>query len=342
MTNSKQEDTGSLWENARGYANLLGQLPSSFSSTMRTLKGDADKGLPAGKSALFLANRLASSPSMKVSLYFALKTYQPELLEGKSVITSKDLVKLFKPEDLLAFMGVSYLYRKAKKLAQEEEWALYTKGIHARADLGIFLGYSIDKVGAAKGFFTACMDTIALTAFHLHDKKGFTDYRRSLKSKNVVIDAAYELQRWGCTRYHVASILIQSLCLGVPFANSYAVGLLAEDSAENSLSPDAYAFKVTKVWIDSLEKTGKTPDRAMRTDFYPETAAFKRLTDQVARVRSEGSLYSWLEKSKDNLSPEATPHLMGDTKSSSKIDDQIPDELKGQISEKDLDLPDDE
>ena len=296
MTNNS-EDGNTSWEHARAYANLLGTVPSSFTTAIRQLKTDADKGGVVSRPTAFQANRLCHSPSLSASLLAAGKIYFPE----KNIIDDTKLVSSVPPDALAGLLGTAFYYCKAKKLAADDEWAQYAKVVPNRIEVGGIVGKTIPRIGLTRGLFSASFDTIALTAFHLHDKKGFTEYRRYLKNKSKREDIAYENDRWGCTRYNVASILIQALGFGIDFANSYAVGMLATDGEEKSLAGDAYCFRITKVWTDALEDTGKEPDRAMRVEYYPESAELAVLKECSARLKANPTTSSWLDKTKKDV-----------------------------------------
>jgi hypothetical protein len=305
---TSNDDSGnSSWEHARAYANLLGTVPSSFTTSIRQLKADSDKCGALSRPTMFQANRLCHSPSLSASLLSAAKIYFPE----KQITEDTQLVTQLPPESLAGLLGTAFMYCRAKKLANEEEWAQYAKIIPNRIEIGGIVGKTIPRIGVTKGILSAIFDTIALTAFHLHDKKGFTEYRRFLKNKSKREDLTYELDRWGCTRYNVASILIQGLGFGVDFSNAYAIGMLASDAEEKSLSGEAYCFRITRVWIDSLELTGSEPDRAMRVEYYPEAPDLATLRSHSTRVKESPGTSCWLDKTKKDME-NIEEHLEGE------------------------------
>lgn len=294
-------DDGSIWEHARAYANLLGTVPSSFSTAIRGLKADADKEQALSRGTAFQAGRLANSPSLAVGFLYAAKTFCNDEVQKRGTLTGKDYLEIFNPETLAALIGISYFYRKAKSLAAEDEWSHYTKTINNQADIAGFLGFHIPRIGLGRGLLVGVCDTIALTCFHLHDKKGFTDYRRTLKNRNIREDLSHEKDRWGCTRYHVAGILIQQMGFGVNFSNNYSVGMLADESNERLLQPDAYTFRIARVWLDALEKSGMPPERAMRVEYYPDSQGLDLIKKAADTVKRSGSQHSWLDKTKEEV-----------------------------------------
>jgi hypothetical protein len=290
MSNS-ENDSSQSWEHARAYSNLLGAAPSSFTTAIRQLKADCDKGGALSRGTAFQAGRLCNSPSLGASLISAAKSIFPEC----GVSNSSELVTKLPAEALAGLIGVAYYYRKAKKLANEEEWPHYTKILPTRAELSTTIGKNIAQIGITRGILMGAIDTIALTCFHLHDKKGFTEYRRALKSKNQRENVEFENQRWGCNRYHVGAMLIQALGFGIDFANEYANGMLGSPSDEKYLSSEAYRFYIGKVWLEALQDTGKEPDRSMRVEFYPDRSGLSALTSAAQKLISNPPSVGWLD-----------------------------------------------
>lgn len=295
---STEDGPGASWEHARAYANLLGAMPSSFITTIRQLKADGDKGGPLSRTTIFQTGRLCASPSLSGTLIAGSKSIFPEL----NVTDSASLVELVPASALAAMIGIAFYYKKAKKLALPEEWAHYTRTVHNRNLLGSSIGKYIEPIGVTRGLLMGTMDTIAVTCFHLHDKKGFTDYRRSLKNKNKAEDLSFELDRWGCNRYHVAAILIQSVGFGVDFSNAFATGLTSSDENEEKyLTGDSLRLRFGKIWLESLEKTGKQPDRAIRVDFFPEKSGIDALESLAKKINATPLTTSWLDAVKEEI-----------------------------------------
>ncbi len=298
------------WQIARKYASLLGSIPSTFTTTIRTLKTDDDKhGGVIGRGSIYLAERLLRGPSMMAPFYHCTLTFHSDKISNSAYLSTKDLIMLYAPADLATVIGLIYLCRRSRKLSPPDEWQHITGPMHELMEVGGFLGYAIPAIGASNGLAVGSMRHLAMTAFLKHDLKGFKEYRRFLKAKNQYFNPEFEMNRWGCTSIQIGSILLQSLGFGISVANSFTAGITPSMLSTDELDDDAYRFSIATLWIDSLLKDGNEPKIVHRGDYYPLQSALHKLMYQTSEVRDKKSKYMWLEKGKDSISQKTTPQL---------------------------------
>src|SRR5690606_3282047 len=107
---SVEINTAKSWENALSYSALIGAIPSSFTSTIRSLIVDHLRNNGSlSASSLYQVSRLLRGPSTSAMLYYAAKTFREEELQRLDKIHTKALIKLFGPFDLAAIIAVIYL-----------------------------------------------------------------------------------------------------------------------------------------------------------------------------------------------------------------------------------------
>ena len=308
MSEMTETETPESWEVAINYSALLGTPPSSFSSAIRSLLLDEERNkgqLSPGVRAAVL--RLMNSPSMRVSVHFAALELFPQKFAGQSELRSEALIAPFRPFELATLLGLVYLFRRARKLADPEEWALVQSGMVRAVELGALVGIAIPKIGFATGMFAGGLHTLALITFHLHDRKGFKEYRRHLKSKALFFDGNYEMQRWGCTSPQVGGLLIQNLGFGMTLARAFAHSLIhrssmASGGARASEVTDSHrGFLVAFDWIDSLAKTGQPAETVHDARYYPLQAAREQLLSSVQQLTTGAARVSWLAATKEDL-----------------------------------------
>ena len=303
-------NTPESWDAARRYAAQLSTVPASFQTTIRTLSSEHVAGNKSeSQASYFNVGRLVKSQSVKAALYFASRTYHAEVIQPKAFLSDRDLVNLYQPGDLAALFAVLYVYRKAQRVCTNDEWQFITKMLHDQADIAAFIGGAIPRMGLSLGLILGALRPVGFAFIAKLKEKDFREYRRYLKTKGIFSDLAEEQQRFGCTAIQVASILVQSTGFGIPFADALTRGATTFDVYDKTLEGEALAVKTLDVWLQSMINTGNAPDLRHRGEFYPLKEVLDRLLSQVERVRSNGSLFAWLDKNKDDISPEKTPQL---------------------------------
>lgn len=249
---------------------------------------------------------------MKSLLYWAARTYRNFAIADKPSLSVTDLVEPYAPYDLAALLGLMYLYKKLKRRAQPEDWAALAAPLHLNVDIGGFLGDSMVNIGFGNGILVGAIRHLSIATILIHDKKGVKEYRIHCKMKRTEFDPLFEFGRWGCTHAQISSILIQSLGFGISAAEAFSTGLGTEIPTDR-LKKSAYMARIAPIWIQSLRDKGIVPDMVHRGDFYPLTDSLNRLLTEAKRVKEKGSRYTWLDRSKDDISPETTPQLFGGT-----------------------------
>lgn len=298
------------WEIARNYSGLLGVVPSSFSSVIRSLMNDEvrNKGeLQHG--TRFLVERLAKSRSIKACLYFGALTFHADKVEGKAKITDRELVDLYRPAELAGIIGIAYLFRRARKLCDPGQFSSITNHFQMTVDVGTHIGYAIPAISPIVGFLAGGMPYLGLSPFLFYDRKGFIEYAKHLRTKQMLFDYEYELQRWSCTSAQIGSVMMQALGLSVPMAHAYATGVTVKSAKVLDEVPDAYRFSLVAIWINAMMDTLAEPEMVHNAQYYPTQAALARLIENVKEVRDSGSVHCWMIRGSHDVSPESTPAL---------------------------------
>jgi len=251
--------------------------------------------------------RFVKIPGMKAPFYFAALTFHKNQL-GTGFISPGDLVKPFNAHEMAAIVGLLYLYRRARKLCDPDEWAILSKGVLDSVDIGGHVGMAIPNIGPGLGMLVGGTPLLAQAAFSIKDKKGYKEYRRILKSKGLAYDPSLELSRWNTSCIHVAAVLMQSLGIGVQIANAFVKGMSSPNITIES-DPEAYRLFIANRWVFDLKKTGAAPEMTHKGQYYPLKQDLAELIEHVGVIRKNGSEHCWLEKNKESISPALTPQL---------------------------------
>lgn len=311
------------WEVAGKYAQQYGNMPSSFTSLIRSLRKDEQEQGGYTFASRYQLKRLLRGDSFRSPMFFAAKTFRPELLKTNEVIGLDDIVNCFKPSEIDVILAVLYLYRRARKLCPSEEWNYLTEGFHLRLELGGFVGLAIpNTIGLATGLIAEAMGTLAAACFLMNDEKGFREYRRQLKINKQSADFSYQLSRWGCTQAQIGANLLIRLGFSSHLVDLWARGLsiILEPMERGEGHAATIGIKVTHRWVDALLETGAEPDMAHNVKFYPEKADLNLLLERAHDLTSNSNTYNWLERTKNDISPTATPELFADANSETTQD----------------------
>lgn len=324
------------WELARNYSGLLGSVPSPFATTIRMLLLDEKRsaGIMSPVSR-FLIVRLLKGPSIKAAVYFSALTFHEERITTLPYVPAEALVALYRPLDLAVVTGMVYLYRRVRKICDKDEFVHINNALERSIEVGGHLGIAIPTIGFAHGLVSGGIQQLALGTFLHHDKKGYVEYRRHLKSKGFTYDESFELARWGCTSAQVGAVLLQALGFGVGLANAFGGQKASEDAPDEK---EAYIFKIAGLWCETLIKTGAPPNIVHKGEFYPAQESLKKLLDKVTVVRNQGSRHSWLSKGKKDVSRTATPQLYppAGSEGEAKTAADMPADLKNQLTPEEL------
>jgi len=290
---------------ARAYANLLGEIPSSFSSVLRTLISDEAKG-SLSNNGKFAIGRLLKSPALFVPLYYGGLTFRGDAIKENGGETPDALLKTFSPEDLSGLVATTYLYRRVRTLISDEVWSDLSAQVKPAAEIGGHVGVGIPKIGLTMGMFVGALPLLALGLFHRHAEKSYKVYRRHLRSKKVPMDLDVEMTTWGCTRFDIASVLLQIFGYGVGTANTFAQGLSCLTTEGQGLPDEVYRFKVATMWMKELSTEGREPQIKHRGDFYPTQQRMSVMLSAISGIAANGSKFNFLDKSKDDAAGKET------------------------------------
>ncbi len=326
------------WQNAQGYCSLYGTVPSTFSTVLRSLRGDYEKGLPELSSgSSYLALRLLRSPSIYAPIFHAANAI---LGPNASIsdLSSAEVLKLFKPLDLAGIFGLFYFYRKARKLCESEDWSPLNDPILKCADLGILVAKAIPIISCFHAMTSVTLRLLAVGTLLLHDKKGYTEYRRQLRASGFEFNSEFESKRWGCTSAQIGSLLIQSIGLGANLTTAYVIGAdeIAAEHAQG-IENDIYCFRIARIWVQSLFRNADIPDITHKGTFYPDPQALENLLREAKTICESGvgKRPKWIESTRESINPSIAPIYFKNLKGSGF-------DIDGAESEEEIfDLPED-
>ena len=301
VSDSEQES----WQNARGYAGLMGAIPSSFTTTIRYLVTDHQKQAPLSGPSRHNALRLLKSGSVQAPFYYATLSFFADRYTSPKDLTPEKILEIYRPIDIAAFLGLIYLYRKAKRMVPEDQWSYIAQACGGQTDAGVHVGFAMQPIGLAVGALCGGLPGVALAMFMKHDAKGFKEYRRHLKATGVFYDHEVERSRWGCTSAQIASAWVQLIGLGINESEAFVRGLECVTPNGEGLNDDQYRWFITRRWLEAIMTTGDIPNITHKGKYYPMKEALERLRENTRGLLENGAKSPWLEKGKEDLTQAA-------------------------------------
>ena len=292
------------WEEAREIAANFGAIPSLFSACIRGLMTDSKEGSGMSRGTRHSLKVLMLGGNFRAAIYHAGLTFRPDQTDEKAFKTPEGVTKAFKLDELAYLTALLFSYRRMQKLCatkHSDRWPDISRAVILESEVGGHLGLAIPKIGFGWGILIGSIRNLAMGLLLVSKPKEFHKYRIDQKVKKSEFDLSYEREVWGCTHLQVASIILQTLGMGVNLAQAMELGFDA--ALSNSLATDVYRVRITREWISALLKTGKAPEMTHRGDFYPLRPELDKLTAAAQEIVSSGSAYEWLEKGKADAAP---------------------------------------
>ena len=299
------------WKAAKNYAQEFAAFPPSFQQCIRALRQNhlsnlqkASAGLDHTSMQLLL--RLLNSKTLKACFYFAMLNYYGDTIHRQDRLDTKGIVSPFGPGSLASILALVYLNKYSRRLVKEG-WEAFSRRIQESSEIGGLLGQAVPSLGFDASIFIGPMRHIALAAVLSQKSKVHLEYKRHLNKIQLPYDSAWEIDKIGCTLGQIGSILIQNSGFGIPYANAFFEGTSAR--FDEVISPEASAFRMVAVWSESILLGCSIPRVEGEDEYAMEEYQMRNLLTNAEEIRENGSKYSYLNRSKDDLNPAQTPLL---------------------------------
>lgn len=309
-------DEGELWENGRKYIELVGKIPSTFSFTVRGLKANQIKNTDQGTLGFspemkFQLGRILRSKAVLAPFYYATKAFYPDKIGDVSTITGARIMEFYNPVQAANMLTTIFYARRLKKLCAPEPWAWIEKRVQEYLDLGVRLGRAVPSIGITEPLIVAPIRHLALTPFILRDNKQFQAYKLHLKKKRKQFDLAEEVNLFGSTHIHLASLMLQQIGYGIEYADALNRALIS--NPKEKISNEASKIRIVASYIEALYGETEPPALVDESEYDIKESSIDILIEEAERIREGGSPLPWLSKTKEDLDGTATPALLAET-----------------------------
>lgn len=298
------------WEYAAAFADSLGSLPGSVTSTVRILLTDFDND-PHNLSndSKFLLKRFFRSRSLQSPYFHAISFFKPERLEPRDEpFTPRDFIESFSAPEHALLLSTIFLHRQARKLSDEAFFESATSWLQRGLNIGWLVGKTLKPAGSASGLLVGCYRWLGVLPFLRHDPDGFKLYARHLKTRDFAsTDINFEHDRWECTSSQIGIMLLQRM----GFGTTRLVPLMRATTTISAAAPSdplERGFRATEVWIRYLLEKRTIPAIPLPPAYYLGPTDIEGITARLTD-HSQGRGQSWLNCTKNDISPEKTPQL---------------------------------
>lgn len=303
--------TPRTWEIARECAEVFGAIPQAFQGCIRTLRQNHLSNMHAGRWGLDDASqqslfRLLQSQTLKSCFYFALVTFYEEALNGKEYLSTKDIVSPFSPGALASILALTYLNKFSKRVLSEG-WESLSRRVQESSEIGGLLGQATPQLGFDSSLFVGGMRHLSFAPVLAAKPRLFIDYKRHLKKAGIPFDYQWELENIGCTLGQIGSILLQHSGFGIPYADAFFQA--TSTRFDFPVSPESNAFRMVAVWSEGILLACPIPSIEGEDEYAMEEYQMNNLLAKAEEIRENGSKHSFLNKTREDLSPTKTPLL---------------------------------
>ena len=321
-------DSSATWETARSYALLIGPIPQAFQGCIRSLRQNqaqniAENHVGVDESSDFQLGRLLNSKTIKAAFYYAMLTYYEDNAK-KRYINPREIVAPFSPGALASLLTIIYLTRFCRRIVTEG-WDALARRIQESSDIGGIVGRTIPALGFDASLLIGPIRHIAFATVLQRYPKSYLECKRYLRKNGKPFDYNWEIKQFGCTLGQIASIILQAAGFGVNFSKAYFEA--TSSGFTLPLEDKANALRLLAVWTESMLVGCPIPRVEGEDNFTMEEEQMKSLISNAELIRENGSRFSWLNKTRDDISPERTPALYSEKEHEAAVSQCARDDL---------------
>lgn len=325
-------DQDESWNLARTMAKKIHYVPIAFAQATRMLVNDHVKNNGQLRAVTkYQISRLFRGDSFKATIYFASKELRPDYLQNNKACSIGDLVTLYSPLDLAAFITCFFLNRYMKKSGCVA-WPEIAPYFAREASIGALVGTAIPRIGHAPGLLMAALRNVSHGLMSMEDASLYKRYRNVVDGTTKIIDEKAEMVIWKTTSSQVTSMLLASLGYSTDFGDMIGTAIRTTSAVDKITNERMRDFRLAHMWQETFLLGKDQPGEKLHTDFFPKQSDRALAAEAIERAR-EGAT-AWLDRGKNDITPATTPHFF--SKKAVDPNLEIPDELQDVFSIEEL------
>ena len=312
------------WKVALAVSKKIGYVPIAFSQAIRLLITDHLKNKGQISAATkYQVSRVFKGASFKSTIYFASRELREDHFANVTACSVGDLVALYTPLDLAAFITCFFLNRRLKK-AGGDVWPLVSPQFSREASIGALVGVAIPTIGYAPGLLLSALRNVSHALMSVDNPKSYEEFRKNLIASKKMIDEDLERKLWKTTSSQVSSMILTAL--GFKSEVSEIIGSVVNTTqrAAEIKNPQVQSFRLAHLWNEAFVLKREQPLEKLNSTFFPLEKDRVKASPHIEAALN--GRISWLDRGKDDLNPQLAPHLFAKKKEDPNL--EIPDELK--------------
>ncbi len=321
------------WAVALACAKRIGYVPTAFSQAIRLLVSDHltnNKQIRAVTK--YQVARVFRGPSFKATIYFASRQLAAEYLEHNKSVSIGDLVALYSPLDLAAFITCFFLNRRLKKITPEATWNVIGPKFLRDASIGALVGVAIPRLGYAPGLLIGSLKNLSLVLMTGEDRSKYSTYIRKLEAEKKLSDDDLERELWRTTSSQVSSMILTHLGFKSEIGETIAAAMNTKTPTDDIENLTIQSYRLAYLWSETFIFGRQQPLERLDGKYFPfeKDRAIAEL--QIVEVKSGEK--TWLERCQADLTKEHAPHLFAPREEDPNF--EIPEQLKDVFNLKEL------
>lgn len=306
LEQSLQELDQESWFAAKAFSKYAGDISSLFMSTIRMVQvenynrknSQNEAEVSTGfKSGSFLCK---TSPTVRLALLRAATS-----LYGENTETEESHIAKLTCEEITTVFALLFLFRRAKRVVDQEEWERVEQNICLHMELGGLIGSTFEQVGRGNGILICGARYLAYSLLSCHKLASFQKYRRAIKNKDKLFDPNLEFSTFGCTHLQLASELLRRLGFIQPYSQASVMLGLAGTRVQPQNIPEAVqdmyvSWHMTLEYTELIQATGKLELKYDKEHpMYVPDEEIEKLNKEAKAIISKGSGCRWFIKVDD-------------------------------------------
>lgn len=295
-------------EIAKFVVKPLGEVPTNLRVAVQSLVVDSKKNLFTEKS-MEHALKLINIIGIRGAVYYAGLTFKGDKVIRDKLIPQEDLARIFSTFDLACVLSGVYWFRRCKRFALKEVWTPIERNAIEECELGGYVGEAIGDIGLGTGMLIGLLPQISISLLAKYKPEEYQKYSDYIKKTGQINNLRKELELFGTTHADIAGLMLSLTGFGPTYAAHFGDGLRFKNQDLVEETQDAARFRAAALWLESLRNKNEALENPPKGYTVSEEDDKKVLESLAEAMKNEGSEFSWVAKTKDDITPEKTPNL---------------------------------